>query len=90
MDRWEIVDDVIDILKIGGALTQDPYRKGLFSLCRAAHEAGPTEGSPSLAADGLIAAIKARWPEADKYTQLHDLNIMWRAWLYAFGRLLAP
>jgi len=77
MDRWEIVDDVIDILKIGGALTQDPYRKELFSLCRAAHEAGPTEGSPSLAADGLIAAIKARWPEADKYTQLHDLNIMW-------------
>jgi hypothetical protein len=27
MDRWEIVDDVIEILKIGGALTQVPIAK---------------------------------------------------------------
>jgi len=89
MDRSKIVDDVIAVLKIGGALTQDPYRQRLFALCRDAHSSGPTEGRPSLAADGLIDAIRARWAEAKDHAQeLHDLNVMWRAWLYAFARLL--
>ncbi len=88
MDRRKIVEDVIGILKIGGALTQDPYRADLFALCRAAHEAGPTDGRPSLAADGLLEAITTRWPDAAQHQQqLRELNVTWRAWLYAFARL---
>lgn len=88
MDRWEIVERVIGILKIGGSLTQPGYREDLFRLCREAHDAGPMDGSPSLAADGLTDAIKARWPEAEQHPQFRDLNVIWRAWLYAFDRLL--
>src|SRR5262249_10627500 len=80
MDRWKIVNDVIDILKLGGALTQDPYRADLFARCRAAYDAGPTDGMPSLAPDGLLNAIRARWPDAATHEQrLRDLSAMWRA-----------
>jgi hypothetical protein len=89
MERSKIIDDVIAVLTIGGVLTQDPYRQRLFALCRDAHSSGPTDARPSLAADGLIDAINARWAEAkDHPRELHDLNVMWRAWLYAFARLL--
>jgi hypothetical protein len=89
VDRWKIVEDVIGVLKTDGAISQDPYRAQLFELCRAAHDAGPTDGTPSLAADGLSDAIRARWPTATprQLRQLDELNVTWRAWLYAFAQL---
>jgi hypothetical protein len=89
MDASQIVDDVIRILKIGGALGQDPYQGQLFELCRAAHDGNHTAGSarPRLTGDGLSDVIRERWPDAERHRQRIDqLSTIWRAWLYSFSR----
>ena len=92
MDREEIIDGVIELLrryKDVGSIHQEPYKGDFFKLFAAAFNSG-LMASPQpagyLSADALSHVIVERDPDVAEDKIFPNVLTFWQEWTYAWQR----